>query len=57
MTDALNQYQEECKKNEGDFRKFSLHVHGYLLPLLQKELDSGSLKEVDKRKYILPDLV
>lgn len=33
---ALTKYMKRCKQYENDFKKYSLYVHGFFLPWLQK---------------------
>ena len=51
MTDELNQYMDECKKHENNWRKYSLYVHGYFIPWLQMQRETNSL--VEGRRLLL----
>ena len=38
-------YMQECKKLENDYKKFSLYLHGYLLPWFHLLRKSGKLSK------------
>ena len=41
----LEAYMKECKSYENDSTKYSLYVHGWWLPHLEKMKKEGLLKE------------
>jgi len=41
----LEAYMSDCKSYENDWTKFSMYIHGYWIPFLQKEKEEGRLKE------------
>ena len=42
--DLLDKYMQECKEYINDSKKYSLFIHGYLIPWVDQQRADGKLK-------------
>ena len=43
-SDRLQMYMNECKMQENDPHRYSLYLHGYLIPRLEEQRVAGKLR-------------
>lgn len=43
--EEIDKYMEECKLYVNDYKKYSIYVHGYFLPLIDQKRRDGELKQ------------
>ena len=43
--DKIEQYMAQCKEFENDRIRYSLYIHGYLLPWFDQQRKAGKLKQ------------
>ena len=45
MKNRVDVYMEQCKTYRKNARKYSLYIHGYLLPWFQLQREAGKLRQ------------
>ena len=55
-TERLRQYTERCKLHEYDYNKYSLFVHGYLMPWFEKQRAENRFN-YSKKKLRVNDII
>ena len=51
MDNELDRYMQECKKYENSNYNYSMYVHGYFIPWLQQQRETGNI--VKGKSYFL----